>query len=586
MPRFNGIPLTDEEVANVNKATPKGPRFQQAVTPQAPRDPSAPPSRVQYIPPLMPDPTPAQLAEAGRRQAAQETGPLQALLIGMGRTGDRMVEGARDLYDMPMGLMGDMQAKERRRLRAEEQARATELYRPLSEEHPIATTFGESVPYMVAPSAGLAARGAGMDAARAAFFGNVMVPGLLGFTEYGTPQERLERGGAAAAAGYAANALARVAGGRAVDTGDEYLDDVIRRGQRLGFEPLPSDMARDRNLQILEAGYKANPRTASMIGELEDRNTRRLTKIAADAIGLENVDRLTPFHLQKARDDIGQMFESAAQNVTIKLTPEFKSKADDVFYDYIQTPGRSADKAMSNRLVETIDDLGKRGSLSADEYLKFSSDLAKDARGLRARGENAAADALDELRDRLDEAFDGSAGNLKQLKTARDRWRSLLMIEDTVTDAGDVSFLKLGNQLRKKDKWGYKRGNKESELYDAIRFYNVFPRPFGRPGTAEALQGAQAAGGGGFFQSVTDGMTRGAGLGYMVGQPEAGMALGGLYGAAKPVSDRVAARLYTSRLLNRGLMEMSPEAQGLLGRSAARAGLLAITPYLQSQGLK
>lgn len=569
MPRFKGIPISDEEVASVNKATPKGPRFQLSVTPP-PTEPT------QYIPSTMPDPTIAQLEAAGRAQAAQETGPLDSMLIGMGRTGDRLVEGARDLYDMPAAFMGDMQARERRDLREAEQARATQLYSPLSQEHPVATTLGEALPYMAAPSAGAAARGVGMDAARAAFMGNVVTPGLLGLTEYGTPQERLQRGALAAGAGYAANAAARVAGGRGINTGDEYLDDVVKRGQQIGFQPLPSQMTRDRSLQIKEAAMESNPRTAKYMENIAERNKRQLTKIAADSVGLNDVDRLTPYHLQKARDEIKSLFDKSAQNVTVSLGDDFAKQADQVFYDYIATPGRSADKAMSNRIAETVQEITKKGKLSADEYLKYTSDLAKDARGLRASGNNAAAEALEDVRSALDDAFDKSAGDLPTLKTARDRWRSLLMIEQSVNDAGDVSFAKLGSQLRKNDKWGYLRGNRERELYDAVRFYNVFPQAFGRSGTAERLGSPS------ILSSIFDGMAKGAGAGWMVGQPQAGMAVGGLVGAARPITDPMAAALYTSPRLNRGLLDMAPETQALLGRSLARAGLLAVSPKLNA----
>lgn len=323
---------------------------------------------------------------------------------------------------------------------------------------------------------------------------------------------------------------------------------------------------------------ESNPRTAKYMEQVAESNRRRLTQIASESVGLKDVDRLTPYHLQKARDEIGAMFDESAKGVNVGLSDDFKAQAEKVFYDYIETPGRASDKSMSNRIATTVDDLLKKKNLTADEYLKFTSDLAKDARGLRSRGENAGAEALEDLRSALDSAFDSNAGDLPKLKIARDRWRSLLMVEQAVDDAGDVSFKKLGGQLRKNDKWGYLRGNKEKDLYDAVRFYNVFPQAFGRSGTAERLGSPS------LLSSIADGMMKGTGMGYLVGQPQMGMALGGAVGAARPITDPLAAKLYTSKALNKGLLDMSPKAQGLLGRTLARAGLLAVSPKLQAYG--
>lgn len=543
-------------IANMAEARP---------APTIPLTVAPPPTTPQnFMPSTMPPPTPQDAAVQAQAQMAQETGPLEAYGIAAGRTSDRIVEGVKDVWQMPQSLMGDPQAQQDRAARAQEQARNDAIFGPLAKEHPIATTLGAGTPYMLAPAGGP--------------MGNVLLPGLMGVMEYGTPQERLQRGALAAGAGYGANAIARGIGGRAVDTGDQYLDDVVKRGQDLKFQPLPSQMSRDRSLQITEARMESNPRTAKYMEQVAESNRRRLTQIASESVGLKDVDRLTPYHLQKARDEIGAMFDESAKGVNVGLSDDFKAQAEKVFYDYIETPGRASDKSMSNRIATTVDDLLKKKNLTADEYLKFTSDLAKDARGLRSRGENAGAEALEDLRSALDSAFDSNAGDLPKLKIARDRWRSLLMVEQAVDDAGDVSFKKLGGQLRKNDKWGYLRGNKEKDLYDAVRFYNVFPQAFGRSGTAERLGSPS------LLSSIADGMMKGTGMGYLVGQPQMGMALGGAVGAARPITDPLAAKLYTSKALNKGLLDMSPKAQGLLGRTLARAGLLAVSPKLQAYG--
>lgn len=555
--------MSDDQIAAAIKNS-----VAQKPAPTIPLMAGAPPTAPQnFMPSTMPPPTPQDAAVQAQAQLAQETGPFDAAMIAAGRTGDRWLEGGKDILQMPASLMGDPNAIQDRAQRAQTQAGNDAAFGPLGKEHPIATTLGGGAPYALLPSGGVA--------------GNVMLPGAMGLLEYGTPQERLQRGALAAGAGYGANALARSIGGRAVDTGDQYLDDVVKKGQKLGFQPLPSQMSRQRGLQAKEARFESNPRTANIMGDVAEGNKRRLTEIAAESIGLKDVNRLTPGHLQRARDQIGAMFDESAKGVNVGLTDDFKAQTEKVFYDYIETPGRASDKSMSNRIATTVDDILKKKNLTADEYLKFTSDLAKDARGLRSRGENAGAEALEDLRSALDSAFDSNAGDLPKLKVARDQWRSLLMIEQSVDDAGDVSFKRLSGQLRKNDKWGYVRGNRERELYDALRFHNSFPAAFGSSGTAERSGAAPS-----FVSSILDGMARGAGVGYMAGQPQVGMALGGALGAARPITDPLAAKLYTSKALNKGLLDMSPKAQGLLGRTLTRAGLLAVSPKLQANDRK
>lgn len=121
---------------------------------------------------------------------ADTPGVLDTLLIGAGRTFDRVGKGAQQLYH---GAMGNDAALAKLKASAQEDDAA---YAPLRAARPWATGIGESLPSMAIPGGGASTLlgNAGRMAAAGA------IPGLL---EYGTAGERALRGGIGAAAGAA-----------------------------------------------------------------------------------------------------------------------------------------------------------------------------------------------------------------------------------------------------------------------------------------------------------------------------------------------------------------------------------------------
>lgn len=124
--------------------------------------------------------------------------------IGAGRTFDRVGKGMEQLYLgakaalSPKDLTSIVTGKPNAQLQQDELAqRAAEedrLYKPLQEQHPIATGIGEALPSMVIPVGGGATLGA--TAARLAAAG--ALPGAL---EYGSAEERAGRAALGAGAG-------------------------------------------------------------------------------------------------------------------------------------------------------------------------------------------------------------------------------------------------------------------------------------------------------------------------------------------------------------------------------------------------
>lgn len=131
--------------------------------------------------PAMKPPAPAPIQP-------DDPGVLQSTLIGAGRTTDQVIDGVKQLWHKATGndqALAELEA---------DQAEKARLYKPLQEQHPMATAIGESLPSAVIP---LGATGTVLGTA-----GKLAVAGALpGALEYGTAEERAGRAASGAAAG-------------------------------------------------------------------------------------------------------------------------------------------------------------------------------------------------------------------------------------------------------------------------------------------------------------------------------------------------------------------------------------------------
>lgn len=155
---------------------------------------------------------------AAQEQAAgaDDPGKMMAALIGAGRTTDQILDGMKQLGLIKVGLDGkgfhinrDEPALAQL---ATEQADKAKLYKPLQEQHPIATAVGEALPAAVVPVGGGASVAANVG--RLALAG--AAPGAL---EYGSAGERAARAGFGAAAG--------VTGGVAVPAAGRFVAKAV-----------------------------------------------------------------------------------------------------------------------------------------------------------------------------------------------------------------------------------------------------------------------------------------------------------------------------------------------------------------------
>jgi len=153
------------------------------------------------------------LAMPSQQAHADDPGALQTLLIGAGRTFDRLGKGAQQLY---YGATGNHDAQ---RKLAEAAAEDDRIYSHLQQQRPFTTGIGEALPAMVMPAGGGATLGTTMAMQAAA---GAAIPAL----SYGSLGERAQGAGWGAAAGAAVPAL-----GAAVKTGYAAAEPLFKAGQ-------------------------------------------------------------------------------------------------------------------------------------------------------------------------------------------------------------------------------------------------------------------------------------------------------------------------------------------------------------------
>lgn len=157
--------------------------------------------------------------------APDDPGAIMSALIGAGWTFDRVVKGMQQIYhgaaahDKPAHdkALADLKSN------ADEEAR---LYKPLADQHPIATAIGETLPALAIPVGG--------TAGVVGTIGKLALSGALpGALEYGSAADRAKR----ATVGAAAGTVGGVVAPKIVNAVVKGVPAVARAG-RAAIEPL------------------------------------------------------------------------------------------------------------------------------------------------------------------------------------------------------------------------------------------------------------------------------------------------------------------------------------------------------------
>ncbi|MBK6806645.1 MAG: hypothetical protein IPG84_18250 [Betaproteobacteria bacterium] len=189
---------------------------------------------------------------------AEDPGALGAMGIGLGRGLDKLAAGLRNLTRSAIGdkatgaidnLGRSLGMADGSQIEAQ-QPGYDAAFEALSEKRPVSSTIGQMV-----PAAAMSATAGGPLAMIAAS----ALPGLI---EYGTPEERLQRGAMGAAGGAVGAGAGKLASRLLQPTRNAATrapDAALAAAERLGYRPTAGQTTGSKALQMLEQQAAKNP---------------------------------------------------------------------------------------------------------------------------------------------------------------------------------------------------------------------------------------------------------------------------------------------------------------------------------------
>lgn len=416
--------------------------------------------------------------------------PEQAVMLGAGQTGEML----GDFMNKPRAHIGPGETDPA--LLAEYDQRANDrrmMTREMAQtDHGGKFNAGGVLPYFAAP-AGLITRPASSLLSK---LGVESVPGLSKAPEMVGRSIVADAGsqgavfGAASDDSNATEGAAYGSGGgmlgkalsRALRPADNVLDpysrDVIERGKDLKYVVTPATRTGSKGLAKFEDAMENNLLTSGGLDKVREANQENSNRIVREALGFRGPfpNRITPDMLDQVSDRFNKRFGELTTDQSIKLDdPGLLDALEALEAD--NTNYVIYNKDFADVIDRTLDLMTKNsGWLSGKDYQILSSKLVKGIRANYKPGGNAEfAAQLGALKDAIDDAAEASigAGHLDQFRSVRADYKvyANLMKNSVINeDTGNVSLQQLGNVLRREDRYGYRRGNNSSDLYDATRF--------------------------------------------------------------------------------------------------------------------
>lgn len=482
--------------------------------------------------------------------AAPELPPVEVpgvgetMLIGAGRTFDRIGKGAQQVY---YGLTGDEQAAADLKARADDDER---IYSRLREKRPIATGFGEALPTMAVPigsTATLPMTLAKLGAAGAA-------PELL---KYGSAEERAKNaavsGAFSAGAGVALPAAGRALKTGAVNTMKSVFGDVTPAAAQLYQKAkafgIPVNMA-----QLGDSKFAKT--LASMLEQLPFTGAHRsnaaqnkaYTRAISNTFG-DNVDSITSDVYRANRDRLGRTFQALSDRNSLKVTPEVLQQFDSILDDAAKFANADTEAAVKKIIAQytsrvqggpvqpvvssLVDPSGIPIIMSPGRhvpteipgkaYQSLDSHLGKL---MKTGGEKSVylAKIQEVARNAMDDSI--TPADKAAWDTARQQYRNLKLVRDVISrdgGSGDITPMALMTALNRSEagKEAMARGV-SGDVGDLAKIGKQFIRdPIPNSGTIQRGISMGLLGGGGIAFGV-DPMTMG---GLMVGSATTGRAL-------------------------------------------------------------
>jgi hypothetical protein len=399
---------------------------------------SVDPAKVQWdAPPL----------SAAKDTPAISMGRDNAVAIGAGRMSDRLLEGFKQsglgigaiLSELlPERLKNAAQDAISKKLMAQdtEQADRTARYKPLAEEHPIATSVGEAIPLAVAPQLRVM-EGAG---ALPAIVNSAVSSALPAMAEYGTAGERGERGGLAAAGGAAGTTLLQ-AGAKVLKPVASSLTPETQRlagvAESMGIPLTAGDKTGNKFVKTVEAVMQEMPSTAGAQNAIQQTKREAFTRAVMQRLG-EDTGEATGETVGRARARIGGDFDRIFSKMDVPIdNPKTQQALGAIIQDANATLPADTAKIVANRVSQLIDKVDANGNVPGTAYQAWRTEVQNQAKG---SGNGWLTTKLRDVYRAVDQvAYDAAnqAGEAANLGKARAQYRDLLAIEPLVDKSVD-----------------------------------------------------------------------------------------------------------------------------------------------------
>jgi hypothetical protein len=273
---------------------------------------------------------------------------------------------------------------------------------------------------------------------------------------------------------------------------DPFYRETIEAGEAAGLRFTPGQRAGNPARIRMERELAKNPRYAGLDMDRFLNNQARLNDLAAETLGLPPTGRVTGPMRGQAKKAVSDAYDAIArESAPVQLLPdEFGQAATEL----VSTdPGQAWFNSMTKRFPEVFGE--EAGPMTGEQFNRLRNWVAKESR-IPNNITSGVSDDMQGIMRALDDSLEAANITnpqlLENVRTARDKWRSLLVIENAqrgaeAAAAGNLSPVSAYNALRKYDKGGLFRGRSRGEFSDAVQAMAMLgdtvppPRPSGDP---------------------------------------------------------------------------------------------------------
>ena len=374
---------------------------------------------------------------------AEDPGVAQSILIGAGRTFDRVGKGVQQVYH-------DIHNNDKASADLKAEADANDkIYKGLQEIHPIATSVGEALPSMVVP-VGATATVAGTAAKLA---GAAAAPELL---SYGTAEERLKNAATSGAGAVVGGVVIPKAVGATVQAGKNALRGLAgnvtpealalaAKAEQMGIKVNAAQLGDSKFLKTLSSSLEQMPFTGA--AQVSSKQRGDYTRAVSRTFG-ENTDKVTPAVYGAARTRLGQQFDDLSMRNTLNVDSKLMDDLDGILSSATQFGDDSTIKAVNSaydRLIKQSNaaaDMtgGKAGAKTVMEMPGAAYSSLDKQLGNIIKGGGEKGTYIKEMQNVIRDAMDRSISPADQAAwtQARTQYKNLKAVRDIVArDAGD-----------------------------------------------------------------------------------------------------------------------------------------------------